>query len=61
MHHEFDVFNISINPDDNYKVIAFSPVGGNIEGRCLDPELFAPVDQVLRWHFRCYGSYKTSG
>ena len=56
IHHEFDAFNISINPDDNYKVIAFTPIGENIEGRCVDPELFtrpdAPVDQLLRWHFR---------
>ncbi|EXJ66399.1 uncharacterized protein A1O5_10551 [Cladophialophora psammophila CBS 110553] len=56
MHHEFDAFNISINPDDNYKVIAFCPIGGNIEGRCLDRQLFtrsnAPIHPLLRWHFR---------
>ena len=56
MHLEFDAFNVSINPDDNYKVIAFSPIGGNIEGRYLNPELFArpdaPIDELLRWHFR---------
>ena len=56
IHHEFDAFNVSINPDDNYKVIAFNAIGGNIEGRYLDRELFtppdAPVDEILRWHFR---------
>ena len=56
MHHLFDAFDISINPDDNYKVVAFTGIGDNIEGRYLDRELFtrpdAPVDPLLRWHFR---------
>jgi len=56
IHHLFNVFDISINPDDNYKVVAFRPTGKNIEGRYLDRELFtrpnAPIDQLLRWHFR---------
>ncbi|KIX02014.1 uncharacterized protein Z518_07953 [Rhinocladiella mackenziei CBS 650.93] len=56
IHDQFDAFDISINPDDNYKVVAFRPIGENIKGKHLDRELFTrpdgPVDQFLRWHFR---------
>ena len=56
IHQLFDAYDISINPDDNYKVVAFRPTGRNIEGKHLDQELFtrpdAPVDNLLRWHFR---------
>jgi len=56
MHHLFDLYDISINPDDNYKVVAFQPVEENIAGKHLNRELFtrpdAPVDNLLRWHFR---------
>ncbi|KAL2395074.1 hypothetical protein ABEF95_000494 [Exophiala dermatitidis] len=53
---QFAAYLIAINPDDNYKVVAFGPAGGNIEGKHLDRELFArpdgPLDPLLRWHFR---------
>jgi len=56
IHQQFDAYDISINPDDNYKVVAFWPTGEDIEGKHLDRELFtrpnAPVDSLLRWHFR---------
>jgi HNH endonuclease len=56
IHQLFNVYGISINPDDNYKVIAFRPTGRNIEGKHLNQEHFtrpdAPVDSLLRWHFR---------
>ncbi|OAP63734.1 hypothetical protein AYL99_02961 [Fonsecaea erecta] len=56
IHALFDAFDISINPDDNYKVVAFTLVEDDFEGKYLDRELFtrpdAPIDQLLRWHFR---------
>jgi len=56
VHQLFDAYDISINPDDNYKVIAFRPTSRGITGKHLDQEYFArsdaPVDSLLRWHFR---------
>ncbi|OAL37677.1 hypothetical protein AYO20_03184 [Fonsecaea nubica] len=56
IHSLFDAYLIAINPDDNYKVVAFGPTGENIEGKHLDRESFtrpdAPIDPLLRWHFR---------
>jgi len=56
IHQLFDAYTISINPDDNYKVIAFEPTGTNVEGKHLNWEYFtrpdAPIDSLLRWHFR---------
>lgn len=55
-HQLFNLYDISINPDDNYKVVAFAPYPYQVEGKYLDRELFtrpdAPADQLLRWHFR---------
>ncbi|KAL6243151.1 hypothetical protein RBB50_009702 [Rhinocladiella similis] len=55
-HQLFDLYNISINPDDDYKIVAFAPTAHQIEGKHLDRQLFtrpdAPADQLLRWHFR---------
>ncbi|KIW86275.1 hypothetical protein Z517_01670 [Fonsecaea pedrosoi CBS 271.37] len=52
----FDSYSISINPDDNYKIVAFQPTAFDIEGKYLNRELFtrpnAPADPLLRWHFR---------
>jgi len=56
IHARFDAFDISINPDDNYKVVAFQPTRTDLPGKYLNRELFtrpdAPVDQLLGWHFR---------
>ncbi|KAF1812074.1 hypothetical protein P152DRAFT_466867 [Eremomyces bilateralis CBS 781.70] len=56
MHQLFDNYFISINPDDNYKVMAFRPNARGIGSHHLDPGYFArpdaPLDSVLRWHFR---------
>ncbi|KIW85625.1 hypothetical protein Z517_01017 [Fonsecaea pedrosoi CBS 271.37] len=56
IHQLFDSYSISINPDDNYKIVAFQPTAFNIEGKHLNRELFtrpnAPTDPLLRWHFR---------
>ncbi|KAL2054126.1 hypothetical protein ABVK25_005665 [Lepraria finkii] len=56
IHELFDVYDVSINPDDNYKVFHFSYDGDNIAGKFLDerfrdnPE--RPPDELFRWHFR---------
>ncbi|KAF2185832.1 hypothetical protein K469DRAFT_707505 [Zopfia rhizophila CBS 207.26] len=56
VHQLFDAYDISINPDDNYKVVAFRPNSRVVGGQHLDPAYFArpdaPVDSLLRWHFR---------
>ncbi|KAF2183424.1 hypothetical protein K469DRAFT_710935 [Zopfia rhizophila CBS 207.26] len=56
IHQLFDTYGISINPDDNYKVVAFRPNIRGIGGHHIDQEYFArpdaPVDSLLRWHFR---------
>ena len=56
IHTFFDGYDISINPDDNYKVVCFGPDGENIAGTHLDQQFrqdpHRPVDQLLRWHFR---------
>ncbi|KAF1815295.1 hypothetical protein P152DRAFT_455016 [Eremomyces bilateralis CBS 781.70] len=56
VHQLFDAYAISINPDDKYKVVAFRPTSKNIAGKHLDQEHFArcdaPIDSLLRWHFR---------
>ncbi|PUU73776.1 HNH endonuclease-domain-containing protein [Tuber borchii] len=59
MHALFDAYHISINPDDNYKIIGFGPevtYEKDIAGRRLDQTFLnnplRPTDQLLRWHFR---------
>ncbi|KAF1811697.1 hypothetical protein P152DRAFT_507894 [Eremomyces bilateralis CBS 781.70] len=56
IHELFDMFNLSINPDDNYKIVFFTRDANGLAGKCLDQKfrdnLQRPVDQVLRWHFR---------
>ncbi|PUU73751.1 hypothetical protein B9Z19DRAFT_1134522 [Tuber borchii] len=60
VHTLFDAFKVSINPDDNYKVVCFAPdalnLYYNIAGRHLDQTFLdkgnRPVDEVLRWHYR---------
>ena len=54
----FDQYLISINPDDNYKVVVFGNDIFGYDGKILDPVCRNPADphslsnQVLRWHFR---------
>ncbi|KAK9368502.1 HNH endonuclease-domain-containing protein [Lipomyces kononenkoae] len=58
IHQLFDSFDISINADDNYKVVCFRPDAFGVDGRILDPVCRNPHDErsvrdeLLRWHFR---------
>ncbi|KAK9349583.1 HNH endonuclease-domain-containing protein [Lipomyces doorenjongii] len=58
IHEKFDNFSISINPDDDYRIIAFRDDIFNVGGRTLDPVCRDPSnersvrDELLRWHFR---------
>ncbi|KAK9236872.1 hypothetical protein V1525DRAFT_426726 [Lipomyces kononenkoae] len=57
VHAEFDNFSISINVDDDYKVVNFTDDILNVGGRQLDPVCRDPQselsarDELLRWHF----------
>ncbi|RPA89310.1 hypothetical protein L873DRAFT_1722478 [Choiromyces venosus 120613-1] len=57
MHGFFDSYDLTINPDDNYKIVSFGPeplffnIAGRLPQSFLDNPL-RPVDQLLRWHFR---------
>lgn len=52
----FDGYDVSANPDDNYKIACFRRDRMGIAGRHLHQRFFEdphrPVDQLLRWHFR---------
>ncbi|KAG0638154.1 hypothetical protein HOY80DRAFT_888383 [Tuber brumale] len=54
----FDNYDLTINPDDNYKIVCFAPLpfADNIAGRPLNQTFLdnplRPVDKLLRWHFR---------
>ncbi|OCK73002.1 hypothetical protein K432DRAFT_314066 [Lepidopterella palustris CBS 459.81] len=56
IHELFDSYDLSINPDDNYKIILFMPDSEGLSGKHLDQRFLndpqRPVDQLLRWHFR---------
>ncbi|KAF8418982.1 hypothetical protein EV426DRAFT_638433 [Tirmania nivea] len=58
IHNSFDQYLISINPDDNYKIVSFSDDLAEFDGRVLDPVCRDPnnphsvSDELLRWHFR---------
>ncbi|PGG98320.1 hypothetical protein GX51_06882 [Blastomyces parvus] len=58
IHELFDLYLLSINPDDGYKIISFGPDSAKIDGRILDPICRNPndsnrvSDELLRWHFR---------
>lgn len=56
IHALFDSYIVSINPDDNHKILCFRRDGEGIAGRHLDREFLEdpsrPVDQLFRWHFR---------
>ncbi|KAG0134882.1 hypothetical protein HOY82DRAFT_553364 [Tuber indicum] len=53
----FDSYDLSINPDDNYKIVCFTPDSVNyridkrLDQSFIDNPL-RPVDELLRWHFR---------
>ncbi|KAG0633826.1 hypothetical protein HOY80DRAFT_989743 [Tuber brumale] len=57
MHHFFDSYHLTINPDDNYKVVSFAEeslqfnLPHQLDQTFLNNPL-RPVDQLLRWHFR---------
>ncbi|KAK9485373.1 HNH endonuclease-domain-containing protein [Lipomyces starkeyi] len=59
IHKKFDSYFISVNPDDDYKIISFSRGDPfHVAGRVLDLVCRAPNneksarDELLRWHFR---------
>ncbi|KAL1984114.1 hypothetical protein VTN96DRAFT_9614 [Rasamsonia emersonii] len=58
LHQSFDNYLISVNPDDDYKIIVFSLDTFGLDGRSLDPVCRNPADpnhvsdELLRWHFR---------
>ncbi|KAK9234711.1 HNH endonuclease-domain-containing protein, partial [Lipomyces kononenkoae] len=53
IHEKFDNFSISINPDDNYRIITFRDDVFNVGGRLLDPSDENSVrNELLRLHFR---------
>jgi hypothetical protein len=56
IHALFEGCSVSINPDDDYKIVCFRRDRKRIAGRHLDRAFLEdprrPVDQLLRWHFR---------
>ncbi|PUU75208.1 hypothetical protein B9Z19DRAFT_1195653 [Tuber borchii] len=58
IHTKFDQYLISVNPDDNYKIVVFDMDIRGLDGRILDPVCRNPddphrvSDQLLRLHFR---------
>ncbi|KAG0137538.1 hypothetical protein HOY82DRAFT_547725 [Tuber indicum] len=58
MHAQFVSYGLSINPDDKYKIVCFTPfassygiAGAHLDQRFLDNP-FRPPDKLLAWHFR---------
>ncbi|KAF8466217.1 HNH endonuclease-domain-containing protein [Kalaharituber pfeilii] len=57
VHQAFDQYLVSVNPDDNYKVV-FDVDNLGVDGRILDVVCRNPqdphrvCDELLRWHFR---------
>ncbi|KAH8154384.1 uncharacterized protein LAJ45_00911 [Morchella importuna] len=56
IHVLFDGYEVSINPDDGYKIVCFLRDSKGIAGKHLDERFRGdprrPVDDLLRWHFR---------
>jgi len=58
IHQFFDQYLVSVNPDDDYKVIVFIGDYFNCDGSILDPACRNPndthrvSDHVLSWNFR---------
>lgn len=57
-HQAFQQYLVSVNPDDNYKIVVFDIDIFGWDGRILDPVCRNPEDphrisdELLRWHFR---------
>lgn len=58
IHQTFNQYFISVNPDDNYKIVVFDTNHNGLDGRNLEPVCRNPAnphsvsDQLLRWHYR---------
>ncbi|KAG0637274.1 hypothetical protein HOY80DRAFT_1084848 [Tuber brumale] len=57
LHDCFDTYDLTINPDDNYKIVCFSPDTLDYNTPLHLDQIFIDnplrqVDQLLRWHFR---------
>ncbi|KAG0638810.1 hypothetical protein HOY80DRAFT_1137223 [Tuber brumale] len=58
MYQFFASYDLAINPDDNHKIVCFTPdlTNYHIAGRHLDQTFInnplRPPDDLLRWHFR---------
>ncbi|KAF8424374.1 HNH endonuclease-domain-containing protein [Tirmania nivea] len=54
VHPLFDNYDVSINPDDNHKVVWFNTDTHGTAGNYVDfgGDECRPVNQLLRWHFR---------
>ncbi|KAG0135913.1 hypothetical protein HOY82DRAFT_551108 [Tuber indicum] len=58
IHEKFNQYLISVNPDDNYKIVVFDIDNRGLDGRILDSACRDPADprrvsdKFLRWHFR---------
>ncbi|KAK9320588.1 hypothetical protein V1517DRAFT_205545 [Lipomyces orientalis] len=58
IHQQFDAYLLSINPDDDYRIVCFSTDPFGVGGRTLDPicrvsnDERSVRDELLRWHFR---------
>ena len=58
IHQKFDQYLISVNPDDDYKVVVFDPDSDGVDGRILDSVCRDPAnpnsisEHLLRCHFR---------
>ncbi|PUU82981.1 hypothetical protein B9Z19DRAFT_1073863 [Tuber borchii] len=52
----FEAYDLSINPDDGYKIVSFIPGTGGIATTHIDKAFLKdpqrPTDELLRWHFR---------
>lgn len=57
VHELWNQYLVTVNPDDNYKVVAFGLDMHNLDGRTLDPACRMPhdahrvADTLLRWHY----------
>ena len=58
IHQKFDDYLISVNPDDDYKIVVFDIDMFGLDGRILDPVCRNPgdphyvPDEILAWHFK---------
>ncbi|KAG0643111.1 hypothetical protein HOY80DRAFT_1098101 [Tuber brumale] len=57
VHQKFNQYLVSVNPDDNFKIVVFDMDIRRLDGRTLDPICRDPADphsvsdELLRWHF----------